>query len=68
MHKSLTERSPSGLTMLSRPSVRTYQAIELTRNSSGNSRPQPSELAETIWTDRSLNNEIGVHELISIKK
>ena len=35
-----TQRSRSGLTVLSRHSVRTYQGNDLTRNSSGNACPQ----------------------------
>ena len=38
---------------------------ELTRNSSGNSRPQSSHLAEPLWTDPDLKIEISVGELIS---
>ena len=41
---------------------------ELTRNSSGNTRPQSSELAEPLWTDPGLKSEISVRELISAKK
>ena len=38
---------------------------ELTRNSSGNTRLQPSQLAEPLWTDPGLNSEISLPELIS---
>ena len=38
---------------------------ELTRNLSGNTRPQSSQLAEPLWTDHGLKNGISVHELIS---
>ena len=41
---------------------------ELTRNSSENSRPQSSQLAESLWTDPSLKSGISVHELISTLK
>ena len=41
---------------------------ELTRNSSGNTRSQLSQLAESLWTDPSLKSEIDVCELISTKK
>ena len=49
---------------------------ELTHNSSGNTRPQLSQLAEPLWTDRGLKKEkekkrrsgIGVRELISTLK
>ena len=47
----LTQRSRSGLTMLSRHSVGTYQGMELTRNSSGNTRLQLSQLCAPLWTD-----------------
>ena len=63
MNTPLTRRSHQcGLTMpLSRHSV----GIELTRNSSRNSRSQSSQLAEPLWTDPSLKSGISVHELIS---
>ena len=38
---------------------------ELTRNSSRNTRPQSSQLAEPLWTDPSLKSGISVRELIS---
>ena len=38
---------------------------ELTRNSSGNTRLQSSQLAEPLWTDPGLKSGISVHELIS---
>ena len=38
---------------------------ELTRNLSGNILPQSSQLAEPLWTDPGIKNEISVHELIS---
>ena len=31
-----------------------HQGKELTRNSSGNARPQPPLLAETLWADPGL--------------
>ena len=40
--------SRSELTMLSRHSARTYEGNELARNSSGNSLPQSSQLAEPL--------------------
>ena len=47
----------------------TYQeTIELTRNSSGRTRPQSSQLAEPLWTDPGLKNGISVRELISTLK
>ena len=42
-----------------------YQGNELTRNSSGNTRPQSFWLAEPLWTDPGLKIGIGVRELIS---
>ena len=50
----LTQRSQSGLTMLSRRSVGTYWENEFVHNSSGNTRPQSSQLAEPMWTDPGL--------------
>ena len=38
---------------------------ELTRNSSGNTRSQSSQLAEPLWNDPGLKSEISVRELIS---
>ena len=35
---------------------------ELTRNSSGNTRSQPSQLAEPLWTDFGLKSGISVRE------
>ena len=39
--------------MLSRQSVGTHQVNELTRKSSGNARPESSQLAESRWPDPS---------------
>ena len=51
-HITLTQRSRSGLTMLlSRHSGGTYPVNKLTRNLSGNTRPQSSQLTEPLWTD-----------------
>ena len=45
----------SGLTMpLSRHSVGTYQETSPKRNSSGNTQPKSSQLAEPLWTDPGL--------------
>ena len=38
---------------------------ELTRNSSGNTRLQSSQLAEPLWTDPGLEGGISFRELIS---
>ena len=38
---------------------------ELTRNSSGNTRPQSTHLAEPLWTDPGLKSGISVRDLIS---
>ena len=38
---------------------------ELTRNLSGNTWPQSSQLAEPLWTDPGLKSGISVQELIS---
>ena len=57
-HTSSTQRSRCGLTVLSRHSVGTYQGNELTRNSSGSTRRQSSQLAEQLWTDLAQNVEL----------
>ena len=41
---------------------------ELTRNLSGNNRPQSSQLAEPLWTDPGIKSGIDVRELIFTKK
>ena len=64
----MTQGSRSGLTMLSRYSGGTFQGNELTRNWSGNARPQSSQLAKPLWTVPGLKKKsggIGVRELIS---
>ena len=38
---------------------------KLTRNLSGNIRPQSSQLTEPVWTDRGLNSGISACKLIS---
>ena len=63
-HTPLTQRSRSGLTVPSRLSVKTYEGSDLTRNASGNTRPQSSQLAKPLWTDPGLKRGTGVHELI----
>ena len=49
-------------------SVRSYQGNELTRNLSGNIRPQSSQLAEPLWTDPCIKIGIRVLVLISTLK
>ena len=51
--------------MLSMHSVGTYRGNELTCNSSGNSQPQLSQLAEPLWTDPGIRSGICVCKLIS---
>ena len=41
---------------------------ELTRNLSGNIRPQSSQLAEPLWTDPGIHSGINMRELISTSK
>ena len=66
-HTPLIHRS--GLTMpLSRQSVGILSGNELTRNSSGNTRSQSSQLAEPLWTDPGLKSGINSPELISTLK
>ena len=38
---------------------------ELTRNSSGNTPTQSSQLAEPLWTDPGLRSGISVRDLVS---
>ena len=64
----MTQRSWSGLTILSRHSFGTYQGIELTRNSLGNARTQSSQLAEPLCTDPWPQEWNYARELISTKK
>ena len=69
LHAPLTQRSRSGPAKpLSRHSVETYQENELTRNLSGNIRPQSSQPAEPLWTDPGIKSGICVRELISTFK
>ena len=68
-HTLFTQRSRSRLTLpLSRHSVGTYQENELTRNSSRNTQPESSQVAEPLWTDPGSKSEISVRELISAQK
>ena len=53
---------------LSRHSVGTLSGNELTRNSSGNTRSQSSQLAEPLWTNPGVKSEISVRKLISTLK
>ena len=66
MHTLLTQWGWSGLTMLlSRHNVGTLSGSELTRDSSGNTWSQLSQLAELLWTNPSIKNGISVPKLIS---
>ena len=66
MHKPVTQRSWSGLTMpLSGHSVGTYQGNEPTCNLLWHIQPQLSQLSEQLWTDPGLKSGISVRELIS---
>ena len=47
-----------GIVVLSYCYSLTYQRNELTRNSSGNTRPQSSQLAELLWTDPGVKSGI----------
>ena len=51
--------------MLPRHSIRNLSRTELTHDSSGNTRPQSSQLAEPLWTGPGLKSGISVRELIS---
>ena len=51
--------------MLFRHSTGIYQENKLTCNSSRNTQPPSSQLAEPLWTDPDLLNGIDVHKQIS---
>ena len=51
--------------LLSRHNVGTLSGSELTRDSSGNTWSQLSQLAELLWTNPSIKNGISVPKLIS---
>ena len=53
---------------LSRHSVGILSGHELTRNLSGNIRPQSSQRAEPLWTDPGIKSGISVRELVSTSK
>ena len=53
---------------LSGHSVGTYSKNELTRNLSGNIRPQSSQLAEPLSTNPSIKSGISVRKQISTLK
>ena len=68
-HTPSTRWSRSGLTMLlCRHSVGTHKENEVTRNSSGNTQPQSSQLAQPLWTDPGLKNGTSMRKLISTLK
>ena len=64
MHTSLTQWSQSRRTM-PQAQCGNLSGIELTCNSSGNTRPGSSQLTELQWTDPGLQSEISVCNLIS---
>ena len=68
MHAPLTQCSQSGLTMLFRHRVGTYQGRKLTCSSLGSPQPQLSQLAEPLWTDSGLKNGIGMWADLHFKK
>ena len=53
---------------LSGQSVGTLSGNELTRNWSGNTQTQSSQLAEPLWTNPDVKSGISVHKLISTLK
>ena len=65
-HTPLTQRSQSWLTV--QAWCGNLSGNELTRNSSGNTRSQSSQLAKPLRTDPGLKSGISVRELISTKK
>ena len=67
-HTALTKQSRIGLTTLSKHNVGTDQGNEVTRNSSGNTRPKSSQLAKPLWTEPGLKSGLGVRELVSAQE
>ena len=63
----LNMHTPCPKSKPSRHSVGTYWENKFTCNSSGNTWPQLSPLADPLWTDPGLNSRI-LSELISLKK
>ena len=57
-HTPFTQQSCSGLTILSMHRVGLLRKTSLTRNLSGNTWPQSSQLAESLWTDPGLRVEL----------
>ena len=53
--------------LLCKPSVGTYQETS-SCNSSENTQPQSSQLAQPLWTDPGLRSGISVRKLISTFK
>ena len=65
MIERLRVRIPAGaLGEFSSPEIENLSGNELTRNSSGNTRPQSSHLAEPLWTDSDLKCGISERDLI----
>ena len=68
-HTPLIQRNRDGLTMLAvQACCGNLTGNVLTCNSSGNTRPQSSQLAGPLWTDPGLKNGISVRELLSNEK
>ena len=67
-HTPFTQQCQNGLTMLSRHSMETCQGNKVTCNSSGNTWPQLSQLAEPLLTTPGIRSGISVHNLISTNK
>ena len=68
MHTPFTHQSWSGLTMPLSRQCGDLSGNKLTCNSSGNTRPQSSQLAEPPWTDPDLKSGISLRKLISTLK
>ena len=64
----LTQRSRSGLSMPSRPSVGTFQGNESTGNSSVNTRLQSSQLDDPLWSDPGLRSGLSAQADLYMKK
>ena len=61
----LSRPTQNGLTMLLSRHSGNLSRNEFTRNSSGSTQPQSSQLAEPLWIDPGIRNGISVRDLIS---
>ena len=67
-HTPLTHRGRSGDYAAVQAECGNLSGNELTRNASGNTRLQSSQLAEPLWTDLGAKSGISVREIILTSK